>query len=70
MLSYTGQLDRHLMNARKSSSASESLVVNLGLNVGLEQVSSSTRHYLLMMTTTGKALDIVSNAGEGEGLGA
>ena len=42
--------------------------MNMGLKVGWEQDSSSTLHHLLMMATTGKASDIVGNAGEGGGL--
>ena len=50
------------------AAASETPVVNEGLNVGPEQDSSSTLHFQLMTTTTGKAWDIVGNAGESEGL--
>ena len=62
MLSHIGQLDRNLMNAVKNSSSVA------GLHVGLEQDISSTLRFLHMMTTSGKASDIVGNAGEGEGL--
>ena len=56
------------MIAIKNSAASETPVMNTDLNVGLEQDSSATLHSLLMMTTTGKSLDIGGNAGESEGL--
>ena len=67
LLSYSGRLDR---NAMKNSAASETLVINMGLNVGMEQDSSSTLQFLLMMATTGTALDTVGNAGEAEGFEA
>ena len=54
-LSYLGQLDRNLVNAMKNSAASETRVMNVGLNVGQEQDSNSTLHLVLTMTTTGKA---------------
>ena len=68
MLSYIGQPDRNLTNAMKNSAASETSVMNVGLTVGPQQDSSWTWHFLLMMTTKGKALDTVGHAGEGEGL--
>ena len=43
----------NLMNAMKNSLASETPVMNVGLNIGREQ-DSSTLHFLLVMTTTGK----------------
>ena len=59
MLSYIGQLDRNQMNTMKNSAASETLVMNVALTVGPQQNSSSTLHIHAMMTTTGKAFDIV-----------
>ena len=70
MLSYIGQLERNLMNAMKNSAASENPVMNMGSDVCSEQDSSSTSHFLLMMTSTGKAMKIVGNAGERDGLEA
>ena len=70
MWSYIGQSDRNLMNAVKKSVASETPVMNVSLRVGQELDSSSTLHFLLMLTTIGKALEIVGNAREGEGLEA
>ena len=45
-------------------------VMNGCLNVGPEQDGSSTSHFLLVTTATGKVLEVVGNAGEGEGLDA
>ena len=70
VLSCIGQLDRKLMNAMTNSAASATPVMNVSLRVGPEQASSPTLHFLLIMTTTGKALDIVGNSGEGEALKA
>ena len=67
-LSYIGQLAWNLMNATKNSRASDTHIMNPGWSVGAEQDSSSTLHFLLLMTTTGQPLDIVGIAGEGEGL--
>ena len=67
-MSCIGQLDRNLVNAMKNSAASETPVMNVIMVVGPQQDSSSVLHFLLMMTTTGKALDIVGNDGEGESL--
>ena len=39
--------------------------MNMGLNVGPEQFSSWTLHFLLVMTTTGKALGVGNGEGEG-----
>ena len=44
------------MNAMKNSAASETLVMSAGLSVGHERDSSSTLHFLLVMTTTGKSI--------------
>ena len=44
--------------------------LSMGVRVGPEQDSSSTSHFFLMITTMGVALDIVGNAGEGEGVEA
>ena len=55
------------MNATKNSAALEIMVMNAGMNDGPEQDISSTLHFLLTMTTAGEPMDIVGNAGIGEG---
>ena len=50
--------------------ASETPVMDVSLNDGREQESSSALHFPIMMTTTGRVLDIVGIAREGEGLKA
>ena len=62
-LSFIGKWDRNLMNAMKNSAASEKFV-------GPEPDSSSISHFLHVTTATGKVLEVVGNAGEGEGLDA
>ena len=44
--------------------------MNASSNDGTEQDSKSTLYILPMMTATGKALDTVGNAGDGEGVEA
>ena len=64
-LSYSGQLDKHLMHGMKNSAASDTPVMNVGLSYG--QVKDS--NYAAPPAHDhkhGKALDIVGNAGEGE----
>ena len=57
-----------LMIATQHSVAADVPDLKVSLNNDQEQDRTSTLHFLPMMTTAGKALDIVGNVGEGEGL--
>ena len=45
---HIGHFNINLMKAMKNSAATETLVINVGLNVGPEQDSSSPLHHLLI----------------------
>ena len=65
MMSYSGQLDKHLMHGMKNSASSDTPVMNVALSLG--QVKDS--NYAARPAHDHKhrkALDIVGNAGEGE----
>ena len=59
-LSHIGQLHRHLLNAKT--------FMNVGLNDGMEQDSNSTLHVPFIIITWVNAVNLVDNAGKGEGL--
>ena len=69
MRSYSSLVNRHLRDSMKAAQTNDAAVLRAGLSQELGEASAELYH-LLIHLTRGPALDLVTNAGEFEGLEA